>query len=71
MRTRYLVGLAVVLGFGLGAITVRTLHAQSSPPVYYIVEVERGYRVRGELIVGRLISGAADNTSDGGGPNGT
>jgi len=31
---------------------------------------ERGYRFRGELIIGKLISGAADNTSHCGGPNG-
>ena len=30
----------------------------------------RGYKFRGELAIGRLISGAASNTSDCGGPNG-
>jgi len=31
---------------------------------------ERGYKFRGELTIGKLISGAASNTSDCGGPNG-
>lgn len=32
--------LAVVAGFGLGAITVQGLHAQAKPPVYYIAEID-------------------------------
>ena len=31
---------------------------------------ERGYKFRGELVIGELISGLANNTSDCGGPNG-
>jgi hypothetical protein len=31
---------------------------------------ERGYKFRGELAIGKLISGAATNTSDWRGPNG-
>jgi hypothetical protein len=30
----------------------------------------RGYKFRGELAIGKLVSGAASNTSDCGGPNG-
>ena len=40
MRTRYMVTLAVVGGFGLGAVTVHGLHAQTKPPVYYIAEID-------------------------------
>ena len=40
MRTRYVVTLAVVAGFGLGALTVQSLHAQAKPPVYYIAEID-------------------------------
>src|SRR5213594_995864 len=36
MKTQYVVTLAVVAGFGLGAVTVQSLHAQAKPPVYYI-----------------------------------
>ena len=40
MRTRYAVALAVVVGFGLGAVAVQGLNAQAKPPVYYIAEIE-------------------------------
>src|SRR5712664_2489518 len=40
MRARYAVGIAVVVGFGLGAAAVESLHAQAKPPVYYIVEID-------------------------------
>jgi len=40
MRTRNMVTLAVVAGFGLGALTVQSLHAQAKPPVYYIAEID-------------------------------
>ena len=40
MRTRYVVALAVVVGFGLGAVVVQGLHAQVKPPVYYIGEID-------------------------------
>ncbi len=40
MKTRYIVTLAVVAGFGLGAVAVQGLHAQAKPPVYYIVEID-------------------------------
>jgi hypothetical protein len=33
-------------------------------------DCERGYKFRGELAIGNLISGAATNTSDWRGPNG-
>lgn len=40
MRTRYAVLLAVVIGFGLGAVAVHGLHAQAKPPIYYIAEID-------------------------------
>jgi uncharacterized protein (DUF1330 family) len=40
MRTRSMVTLAAVAGFGLGAVAVQTLHAQAKPPVYYIAEID-------------------------------
>ncbi len=40
MKTRVAVSLAVVAGFGLGAITIHGLHAQAKPPVYYVAEID-------------------------------
>ena len=40
MKTQYTAALAVVAGFGLGAVAVESLHAQAKPPVYYIVEID-------------------------------
>jgi len=40
MKTQYMITLAVVAGFGIGALTVQSLHAQAKPPVYYIAEVD-------------------------------
>jgi len=40
MKTKYTVALAVVAGFGLGAVAIESLHAQAKPPVYYIAEVD-------------------------------
>jgi len=40
MRTRYTVALAVITGFGLGAVTVEGLRAQVKPPVYVIAEID-------------------------------
>ena len=40
MRTRALVGLAMLTGFGLGAATVQGLHAQAKPPAYVISEID-------------------------------
>jgi uncharacterized protein (DUF1330 family) len=39
MRTQVKIGLAVVAGFGLGAITMDRLHAQAGPPAYVISEI--------------------------------
>ena len=40
MKTQYMITMAVVAGFGLGALTVQSLYAQAKPPVYYIAEID-------------------------------
>ncbi len=40
MKTKYAVPLAVVLGFGLGAVAIEGLHAQAKPPVYVVTEID-------------------------------
>jgi uncharacterized protein (DUF1330 family) len=40
MKTPYMVTLAVIVGFGLGAVAVQGLHAQATPSVYYISEID-------------------------------
>jgi hypothetical protein len=41
MKTYHKVTLAMLLGCGLGAAAVRSLHAQASPPpIYYVVEID-------------------------------
>ena len=40
MKTQYTVGLAVLVGIGLGAVAVDGLHAQAKPPIYYIAEID-------------------------------
>ena len=39
MRTQYAVALAVIAGFGLGAVSIHTLHAQAKPPVFVVAEI--------------------------------
>jgi len=40
MKTHYTVTLAMVAGFGLGAVAVQGLHAQAKAPVYYVAEID-------------------------------
>lgn len=40
MKTHYSVTLAMLAGFGLGAIAVQGLQAQATPHVYQVVEIE-------------------------------
>jgi uncharacterized protein (DUF1330 family) len=40
MKTRSTVALAMLAGFGLGAVAVQGLHAQAKPPIYYIAEID-------------------------------
>jgi uncharacterized protein (DUF1330 family) len=40
MKTHYIVAMAMLAGFGLGAVAVQSLHAQAKPPVYYISEID-------------------------------
>jgi uncharacterized protein (DUF1330 family) len=40
MRTQYAIALAVIAGFGLGAVSIHTLHAQAKPPVFVVAEID-------------------------------
>ena len=40
MKTRVSIALALLAGFGIGAATIETLHAQAKAPVYYVAEIE-------------------------------
>ena len=40
MKTHYTVAMAMVAGFGLGAVAIQGLHAQAKSPVYNITEIE-------------------------------
>ena len=40
MKTRFIVSLAALAGFGLGATAIQGLHAQAKAPVYQVTEVE-------------------------------
>ncbi len=40
MKTQATVALAMVAGFGLGAIAVQGLHAQNKAPVYLVTEID-------------------------------
>jgi len=80
MRTRYAVALAIVGGFGLGAITVQTLHAQAKPPIYYIAEIDvtnpdaytKEYVPKAQALIkasgGRLLAAGQNVTSIEGAP---
>jgi uncharacterized protein (DUF1330 family) len=40
MNIRTSVALAVIAGFGLGAVSIHGLHAQAKPPVFVVVEID-------------------------------
>ena len=40
MKTYVTTGLALIAGFGLGAVSIDVLHAQAKPPVYVIAEID-------------------------------
>ena len=40
MKTRTNIALAVIAGFGLGAVSIHTLYAQAKPPVFTVVEID-------------------------------
>ena len=40
MKAHYAATLALLAGFGLGAVAVQGLHAQAKPPVYLISEID-------------------------------
>jgi uncharacterized protein (DUF1330 family) len=40
MKIRSSIALAVIAGFGVGALSIHTLYAQAKPPVYSITEID-------------------------------
>ena len=40
MKTRTSIALAVIAGFGVGGVSIQTLHAQAKPPVYTVTEID-------------------------------
>ena len=40
MKIQYSVPLAMLAGIGIGAVAVQTLHAQATPPIYRIAEID-------------------------------
>jgi len=40
MKTHYVVALSAAAGIAVGAVAVRTLHAQAKPPGYIIAEID-------------------------------
>ena len=40
MKTYYTIGLSMLIGIAIGAVAVRTLHAQAKPPVYVVTEID-------------------------------
>jgi uncharacterized protein (DUF1330 family) len=80
MKTHYTVGLAMLAGFGFGAIAVQGLHAQAKPPVYYIAEIDvtnldaytKEYVPKAQALIkasgGRLLAAGQNVTSIEGAP---
>jgi uncharacterized protein (DUF1330 family) len=80
MKTHYTVGLAMLAGFGFGAIAVQGLHAQAKPPVYYIAEIDvtnldaytKEYVPKAQALIkasgGRLLAGGQNVTAIEGAP---
>ena len=40
MKTRTGIALALIAGFGLGALSIHTLHAQAKPPAFAVIETD-------------------------------
>jgi uncharacterized protein (DUF1330 family) len=80
MKTRSTVALAIIVGFGLGAVTVEGLRAQAKPPVYFIAEIDvkdvdaytKEYAPRAQAIIkkhgGRLLAAGQKVTAFEGAP---
>ena len=80
MKTQYTVALAIVAGFGLGAVAIESLHAQAKPPVYYIAEIDvtnldaytKEYAPKAQALIkasgGRLLAAGQNVTSIEGAP---
>jgi uncharacterized protein (DUF1330 family) len=75
MRSYITTGLALVAGFGLGAVTIDGLHAQSKPPLYVVTEIDisnmdrymKDYAPKAQELVkkggGRLLSATTNITA--------
>jgi uncharacterized protein (DUF1330 family) len=81
MRTRYTVALAIITGFGLGAISIEGLRAQAKPPVFVVAEIDvsnmdaymKEYAPKAQALVqkhgGRLLAASTNVTAlDGAAP---
>src|SRR3954452_17060543 len=38
MKVRYAVTLAMLTGIGIGAVAIQSIHAQATPPVYFVAD---------------------------------
>lgn len=77
MKNRSSIALAIIIGFGLGAVSLHTLHAQGKPPVYTITEIDvsnndaytKEYLPKAQALVkaegGKLIAASSGITLEG------
>jgi uncharacterized protein (DUF1330 family) len=75
MKTRYTVALSMLAGAALGAGALQGLHAQATPPVYYVAEIDvtnieaytREYAPKAQALIrqhgGRLLAAGQDVTA--------
>ena len=75
MKTRTSITLAIIAGFGLGAVSIHTLHAQAKPPVFTISEIEvsnpdayaKEYVAKAQALIrkngGRIIAASSNVTA--------
>ena len=80
MKTSHTIALAMLAGFGLGAVAVQGLHAQAKPPVYQITEIDvlnqeaygRDYAPRAQALIrsmgGKFLAAGGKTTSFEGDP---
>ena len=80
MKTRTSIALAVIAGFGLGAVSIQTLHAQAKPPVYTVTEINisnndgymKEYAPKAQALIkekgGKLIAVGSGIAIEGGAP---
>jgi uncharacterized protein (DUF1330 family) len=75
MKTRTSIALAIVAGFGLGAVSIHTLHAQAKPPVFTVSDIEvsnadaygKEYAPKAQALIrkngGRILAASSNVTS--------